>query len=477
MKSASKVISFPKAFRRPWAEENAFLPAALEIVETPASPVGRAIGATIIAVFCVALTWAFFSRIDIVAIAPGKIIPSGGTKVIQPFEIGIVRAIHVHDGQEVKAGELLIELDPRMNESERDHMQADLTAARLDVARLKAALSNTVDPVTEFKPPDDAPAAQEAMQRDYLIKQIAEYRAKIDALDRQHDQKQAEHDTIQATIDKLSAIVPIVQERVDIRKASSDREYTSKFQYLEMVQMLVEQQKELVVQQNHLHESEAAVAALVEARSQAIAEFKRTLFGQLAEAERKADGLAHDVEKIQQKINAQYLTAPIAGTVQQLAVHTVGGVVTPAQMLLAVVPSTTKLEIEAMISNRDIGFVQPQQPAEIKIDTFNFTKYGLLHGEVLSVSHDAIVRDKAVADRTGDQNSGTDTTSSEPKNQELSFSTRVSLDRTQMEVDDKLVNLSPGMAVTVEIKTGSRSVLGYLLSPLVKYRQEGLRER
>jgi hemolysin D len=477
MKSASKVLSFPRAFRRPWADETAFLPAALEIVETPASPVGRAIGATMIAVFCIALAWAFFSRIDIVAIAPGKIVPSEGTKVIQPFEIGIVRAIHVRDGQEVRAGELLIELDPGMNESERAHLKADLTAARLDIARLKAALASSVDPGGAFHPPEDAPPDQVRMQHDYLLKQIAEYRAKIEALDRQYDQKRAERDTIQATIDKLAAIVPIVQERVDIRKASSDREYTSKFQYLEMLQTLVEQQRELVVQENHRREAAASVAALVEARGQAMAEFKRTLFGQLAEAERKAEGLSHDIEKVEQKINAQSLRAPISGTVQQLAIHTVGGVVTPAQMLAAVVPSHSKLEIEAMISNRDIGFVQAGQPAEIKVDTFNFTKYGLLHGEVLSVSHDAIVRDKAAADRAGDKGSVTDTSSSEPKNQELSFSTRVSLDRTQMEVDDKLVNLSPGMAVTVEIKTGSRSVLGYLLSPLIKYRQEGLRER
>lgn len=477
MKSASKVISFPRAFRRTSADETAFLPAALEIVETPASPVGRAIGATIIAVFCVALTWAFFSKIDIVAIAPGRIVPSEGTKVIQPFEIGIVRAIHVRDGQEVKAGELLIELDPRMNESERDHALADLGAARLEIARLKAALSPATDPEAAFQPPADAPPDQVAMQRDYLLKQIAEYRAKIDAIDRQRDQKQAERDTIQATIDKLSAVVPIVQERVDIRKASSDREYTSKFQYLEIVQMLVEQQRELVVQQNHLHEADASVAALAESKAQAVAEFKRTLFGQLTEAERKASGLAYDVEKIQQKINAQYLTASIAGTVQQLSIHTVGGVVTPAQMLLAIVPSTTKLEIEAMVSNRDIGFVQSGQPAEIKVDTFNFTKYGLLHGSVLSVSQDAVVKDKPVTDRSGDKGLGSDAAASEAKSQELGFSARVSLDHTKMEIDDKFVKLTPGMVVTVEIKTGSRSVLGYLLSPLIKYRQEGLRER
>jgi hemolysin D len=476
MKSVNKIVSFPKAKARLSAQETAFLPAALEIVETPASPAGRAVAGAIIVISCFAVAWASLGRIDIVASAPGKIIPSGGTKVVQPFEIGMVRAIHVHDGQAVKAGDLLIELDPRINESERDHLQADLTAAQLEVARLRAALSNLDDPLVAFQPPADAPADQVAMQRNYLIKQTAEYRAKIDAFDRQRDQKQAEQDTIQATIDKLSAIIPVIQERVDIRKASSDREYTSKFQYLEMVQLLLEQQKELIVQKSHLREAEASVAALAEARRQAVAEFDRTLFGQLAEAERKADGLIHDVAKSQQKINAQYLTAPITGTVQQLAIHTVGGVVTPAQVLLALVPSDSPLEIETMIHNRDVGFVQPKQRAEIKVDTFNFTKYGLLRGEVLSVSQDAIVREKPV-DRAGEKSSGADSTSSEPKGQDLSFAARISLDRSQMQIDDRLINLTPGMAVTVEIKTGSRSVLSYLLSPLIRYGHDGLRER
>jgi len=161
--------------------------------------------------------------------------------------------------------------------------------------------------------------------------------------------------------------------------------------------------------------------------------------------------------------------------VQQLAIHTVGGVVTPAQSLLVVVPSDSRLEIEAMVSNSDIGFVHAGQEAEIKVDTFNFTRYGLLQGEVLGVSQDAIIRDQP--DRGNDRRPGSPTDSSEPKGQELSYSARISLDRSQMQIDDRMVNLSPGMAVTVEIKTGSRMILSYLLSPLLRYRQETLRER
>jgi hemolysin D len=166
----------------------------------------------------------------------------------------------------------------------------------------------------------------------------------------------------------------------------------------------------------------------------------------------------------------------VDGVVQQLAVHTVGGVVTPAQSLLVIVPSDSRLEIEAMVPNRDIGFVRPGQAAEIKIDTFNFTRYGLLHGEVIGVSQDAIIRDRQ-QDRQADRSLGTQNESSEPKGQELNYSARISLDQTRMQVDDRIVNLSPGMAATVEIKTGSRTVLSYLLSPLLRYRQETLRER
>jgi hemolysin D len=232
----------------------------------------------------------------------------------------------------------------------------------------------------------------------------------------------------------------------------------------------------LSVQKSHRREAEAAVAAIRETRAQAIAEFKHGLSDDLAKSEQKANGLAQDLIKAQQKTKLQQLPSPVNGVVQQLAIHTVGGVVTPAQSLLVIVPENSQLEVEAMVSNGDIGFVEPGQEAEVKIDTFNFTRYGLLHGAVLNVSQDAIIRDKPEG-RPGDRALGTEHETSEPSGQELNYSARVSLDRTQMQVEDRLVNLAPGMAVTVEIKTGSRTILSYLLSPLRRYRQEALRER
>src|SRR6516165_5807164 len=173
----------------------------------------------------------------------------------------------------------------------------------------------------------------------------------------------------------------------------------------------------------------------------------------------------------------EIIAFPVAGTVQQLSVHTIGGVVTPAQALLVVVPGDSHLEIEAMVLNRDIGFVQAGQDAQIKIATFNFSRYGLLHGKVLSVSPDAITHDKP-QDKTGnDDTQGAENATSEPKGHELVYAARVSLDHEQMQVDDRLINLSPGMAVTVEIKTGTRRIISYLLSPLVRYTHDSLRER
>jgi hemolysin D len=382
--ASKKIIPFPRLpVRRAFDHELAFLPAALEIVETPPSPIGRAIGATIIAIFCLALAWACLGTVDIVAVAPGRIVPSGSTKIVQPFDTGVVRAIHVRDGQSVRAGDALIELDPTMTEADVEHAKAELS------------------------------------------------------------QKQAERDTIGATISKLEATIPVLDQKVEVRKYLADKALGSKLLYLTDYQELVGQQQDLVVQKSRYREAEAAVAAATQ-----------------------------NVLKAEHRTRLQLLDSPVDGVVQQLAVHTVGGVVTSAQPLLVVVPADARLEIEARVSNQDIGFVRTSQDVEIKVDTFNFTRYGLLHGKVTSLSQDAISRDKSQ-----DKDDKTATDSKESTAEQSFYSARISIDQTQMQVDGSLVNLGPGMAVTVEIKTGTRRIISYLLSPVVRYGQEALRER
>ena len=469
-----KVIPFPGGPKVREREELAFLPAALEIVETPPSPTGRAIGATLIAVFLLALVWAIVGSVDIVATATGRVIPTGHSKVIQPFETGVVHAIHVADGQNVNAGDVLIELDPTIVQGEISHLRGDLLSAQLDIARLKAALADTDDPLSAFHPPEGAESGLIATQRQFLLTQIAEHKAKIAALDGQRAQKEAELATITATVNKLDAVIPTIEERVNIRKTLN--EFGSKLQYYEVLQQLTESQQERLVQKSHLKEAQAAIAAIVETRAQTEGEYRRTLFSDLAEAERKAAGLTADLSKAEQRLKLQELTAPVTGMVQQLAVHTVGGVVTPAQTLMVIVPKDSPLEIDAMVSNRDIGFVHVGDEVEIKVDTFDFTRYGLLHGHVRTISSDSIVHD-ITNDKRNDQSQGSPESSSEPTDQQLTYAARISLDSPQMRLEDKVVNLSPGMAVTAEIKTGSRRIISYLLSPLLKYRQESLRER
>jgi hemolysin D len=470
MTSASKnIVAFPRAEIRRREAEIAFLPAALEITETPASPVGRAIGACIVAVFCVTLAWASLGSVDIVATSMGKIVPGGRTKLVQPFETGVVRAIHVRDGQTVKAGDVLIELDPTMTGADEERQKSDLAGAQLDAARLRAALAE--DPLAAFRPPRGAGAAQIEMHRQFLISEHAEQDAKLSEIGRQQSQKEAERATTSASVAKIQATIPVLQERVDIHKTLLDKGLASKVVYLSELQDLVGLQQDIMVQQSRLQEADAAIALLKGTREKIVVEYRRGVYDALSKAEQKVASLAQDVIKAEQRTKLQSLTAPVDGVV-----HTVGGVVTPAQALVVVVPTDTRLEIEAMVSNRDIGFVHSGQKVEVKVDTFNFTRYGLLHGEVLDVSSDAIARDRQQS-ASNDRTAGAATSTSEPNGQELQYAARISLDRTDMQVDEKLVKLGPGMAVTVEIKTGSRRIISYLLSPLAKYGGEAMRER
>jgi len=476
-KSANAIVAFPDKWVRRRTHELAFLPAALEIVETPPSPIGRAIAATIIAVFILALAWACIGTVDIVATAPGKIIPSGRSKVIQPFEIGVVRAIHVHDGDFVRAGQVLIELDPTINAAEREHLQNDLITAQLDVARLRAALADGPDPVADLGSPAGASPALLTTQRQYLISQTNEHRSKIAALNRQLAQKEAEQATSAATIAKIEALIPLLQAQVDVRKTLFEHQTGSRLIYLQSLQQLVEQQQELTVQKSKFSEAAAAVAMIKETRAQTNAEYQRALYEDLGKAEPKAAGLAQDLIKAEQRTRLQALTAPVDGIVQQLAIHTVGGVVTPAQPLMVLVPVDSHLEIEATVSNRDVGFVEPGQEVEIKVVTFNFTRYGLLRGKVVSVSSDAVGKDDFADPVKNNSQQGGRGAVAPGDDQGPVYAARISLADTKMQIEDKLINLSAGMAVTAEIKTGERRIIDYLLSPLRKYSQDSLRER
>jgi hemolysin D len=430
-----------------------FLPSVLEIQDAPPSPIGRAILWTIMLVFVAAVSWSWLSWIDIVAVAPGKIIPSGHSKIIQPFETGVIAAIHAQDGQLVRRGDVLIELDATQNRADRDRAMNEYRAALVDAARLRALVAGQ----PTFEPPAETDPQYVLLQQHLLRDQLAEFSARIEAALQLIEQRKAAIESTRENIHRLEATVPMEAERSAAYKKLLDQQYVSKMDYLQFEQQRIDKAQELAGQKGRLRQDQAALAEAEKNYRALISEFQQSKQAELSITETKAASLLEEVRKAGQKAELQQLVSPIDGVTQQLAVHTVGGVVTPAQPLLIVVPQDHPVEVEAQVENKDIGFVKEGQPVEVKVETFPFTLYGTIPGKVMSVSDDAVPLDK---EKGG-----------------LVYTSRVSMDRATIQVEDKQIHLAPGMAVTVEIKTGQRRVMEYLLSPLLKSVKESLRER
>lgn len=435
----------------PGGRATEFLPAVLEIQEVPPSPIGRAFLWTILAAFTAGTLWTTFGWIDIVATAQGKIIPSGYSKIIQPYETGVIASIHVQDGQTVKQGDVMIELDSTLNRADRDRAFNEYRAAKVEAARLQALIKGQ----STFEAPPDAERAAVLLQQQLLRDQFAEYQAKMAAAQHLVDQRQAAVEQTKENILRLEATVPMETERAETYKKLLEHEAVTKMDFLQAEGQRIDKAQELAGQKKKLQQDQAALAEAEKHYRAMASEFQQSKQAELSALETKATSLAQEVTKAGQKAGLQRLVAPINGVVQQLAVHTVGGVVTPAQQLLMVVSQDHPVEVEAQVENKDVGFVKEGQPVEIKVETFQFTLYGTIPGSVLTVSDDAVPIEKVG----------------------LMYPTRVSMDRSTMHVEGKQVNLSPGMAVTVEIKTGQRRIIEYLLSPLLKSMKESLRER
>jgi len=436
---------------RPRRAELEFLPEVLEVQLTPPSPIGRSTMWTVIGILLAAVCWATVSRVDVVAVARGKVIPSGHSKLVQPLESGIVHAIRVREGQAVREGEVLVELDPTASEADLDRLTSEHGAARLDGERLRALLDGR-DRLDVVRGVDQGLTV---VQERRLLDQRAEYESRRDAARLLIEQRQAAVEATGADIERLELIVPMLVERAAAYRKLLDNEFVGRLQFLEVEQQRVEKVQELAGARHRLNRDRAA---LEEAAAQAQVqerEFRRGRLAELAEVETRAASLAQDILKASQRARTQRLTAPIDGVVQQLAVHTVGGVVTPAQPLMVVVPGEDRLEVEAWIENKDIGFIRPGQIAEVKVETFPFTRYGSIGSRVTSVSGDAVPGERGA----------------------LAYLARLSLDRAWLEVDGEELGLSAGMAVTVEIKTDTRRVIELLLSPLLRWASESGRER
>ena len=430
--------------------ETLFLPAALEIQAAPPAPAGRAILWSILGFFTLAVAWAAFSEVDIVTVAQGRIIPSGHSKTVQPLEIGAVSAIHVVEGQSVRAGDPMIELDPSRVQADVHRLEEELDAAgreRLRLRTLSAWLHGN-------GPPPGETEDQAGIDR-LLISQWREFEDRLSMLGRERDKRMAERRSARQQVDKLDAILPIVTRRADNQKGLAKQKLLPEQQYLETEQERLQILHDLRTQRGRVEQFDAGIAELDAQIVFVRSEFRRQTLQHIETAERRCSIARHELTKARARARAQIIVAPVDGVVQQLNIHSVGAIVTPAQELMVVVPRQDSLEVEAILENRDIGFVDVGQQAEIKIDAFPFTKYGTLAGEIVDLSNDAVA----------DEIRG------------LVYKMRVLMERSDISVNGRRVSLSPGMTVTVEAKTGTRRMIEYFLSPLLRYADESVRER
>ncbi|HEY0894902.1 MAG TPA: HlyD family type I secretion periplasmic adaptor subunit [Cellvibrio sp.] len=443
-----------------------FMPAALELQESPPNPLVRWLAWVLIALFVLALGWACVGKVDVVASAEGKIIPGSRVKQIQPLSKGFVKAIHVKEGQCVNQGDALIELDRTITAADQSRMQQELHNVSLNLAgeeALQRFLTSESPPVIQssgrihLKMPEGVtPTETELLlHQQKTWQQWQQYQAQLSSLHSGLKKVQSEKVANQEIIKKLQQTLPMISKRAQALESLYAKNMASEAEYLDLEQQRIERVQDLAAQQQVQQQLDAAIN---EAQQQIYALKSDTLsklLAQIADNHNQIATITEELVKARDMNDKQILYAPVSGYVQQLAVNTIGGVVTDAQQLMIVVPEEENLEVQVMLGNQDIGFVEKDMLAEVKIHTFPFTKYGLIDATVTHISDDAIIDEKLG----------------------LVYTMHLKMHKSTIRVEAKDVKLIPGMAVTAEVKTTQRRVIEYFLSPLLRYKHESIRER
>ncbi|WP_374544850.1 HlyD family type I secretion periplasmic adaptor subunit [Rhodoblastus sp.] len=466
----------------PFVADREFLPADLEILETPPSPVRMALILTICALVVVALAWSWIGRIDIVAVAQGKIQPTGRVKVIQPLETSKVAAIKVENGQHVAAGQVLLALDSGDAHAEEADARGAYDSYRAETQRrrvaLEAARSRALTPPPQIAWDADIPLAIQTREDQVLAGELEQLSDNAASLDAQIRQKEIERDRLTETMAAQEKLVATLQERVDMRSSLVKSGSGAKSAVIDAEESAQYHLTQLALQKSQRDAAKANLDVLAHERDKAFSNFIADNAQKLAEAQRQADEWREKLAKAKLKSARMSLASPIDGTVYGLSVTTIGQVVGGGEELMRIVPEGAALEIECYLANKDIGFVKPGQKAVVKIESFPFTRYGALQATVERVASDAIPEPEAQQLEGDATRAPRDKTfAGAQRTQNLVFPVTLTPARKVMDVDGQEIPLTPGMAVSVEIATGNRRILEYIFSPLVETASRAMKER
>ena len=446
------------------ADVLAFHPPLLRLTDTPPNPLGRKVLWLLLTLLAALLVWALIGRLDIVAVADGKLIPQSYVKIVQPAESGIVKEILVREGERVSAGQVLMRMDPLITDADAQALQADDQRKRATLARIDAELANR-----PYLPPPGTPpelareiAAQYRANRAALDSALAEEKSRLSRY--RHDLASAEQ-----TQAKLTATLPHYRAQdAAFAKLAKDG-YAGPLMASDKQRERIEKEQELKTQAHFVESERASVTQSERKLAQIDADYRRQLHAERNELHGHAEKLAQERAKQAHRQSLLELKASQDSVVKDLATHTAGTVVQPGTVLLTLVPRDDILRAEVWVSNEDIGFVRPGQPVKLKFAAFPFQKYGMVEGSVEHVSADAADGASGSGSAPGEPNAA--------KTAPLRYKALVTLERMGLDIDGRHFALGAGMQTHAEIRLGTRTVMEYLLSPVRKAWHEAGRER
>lgn len=457
-------------------EDRDFLPAALEVIETslPFSTQLRVYllcGALIAAI---AASFAF--SVTTYAIAPGTIIAAAQTKVVEPLVSGQILAIRVKNGDIVRLGDVLLELDPTIAIATRAVVVNKLVSARAESARRRAEIAGArTDPVT-FNPAvawdDDIPGDVQTRELALLRANLSQLSATISDFAAQRAVKETAETSLTASIESEKLLIAATTEQLGMHQTLETMAWDSHARVLQALEPLKEQQVALLTLQGDYADAAAAIQVIDSQIALARESFVDADIDKLATLGLQIDKLTQQLAKANQTLAAMTLHAPVSGKVSASVATTIGQVVKSGEQIFQVVPEDAPLEIEAYVLNTDIGFVRDGAPVVVKIDTFPYTRYGTIEGKVVLVASDAISGSEALAEQKNGSapsvSGALSNTTAAQKTSDLVFPVTVSIAKKALEVDGRTYSLAAGMSVVAEIRTGKQRVIGYIMYPLVR---------